>query len=41
MIAYQMEARSDGNRTIKEIRRKASRIAPAYNKGALQYLPDD
>jgi hypothetical protein len=27
--------------TIKEIRRKASKIAPAYNKGALQYLPDD
>ena len=27
--------------TVKEIRRKASRIAPAYNKGALQYLPDD
>jgi hypothetical protein len=27
--------------TIREIRRKASRIAPAYNKGALQYLPND
>ena len=27
--------------TVKEIRRKASKIAPAYNKGALQYLPDD
>jgi hypothetical protein len=27
--------------TIKEIRRKASKIAPAYDKGALQYLPDD
>jgi hypothetical protein len=27
--------------TLKEIRRKASRIAPAYNKGALQYLPDE
>ena len=27
--------------TAKEIRRKASKIAPAYNKGALQYLPDD
>ena len=27
--------------TIKETRRKASRIAPAYNKAALQYLPDD
>ena len=25
--------------TVKEIRRKASQIAPAYNKGALQYLP--
>src|SRR6478672_2192202 len=24
--------------TVKEIRRKASKIAPAYNKGALQYL---
>src|SRR4029079_9258694 len=27
--------------TVKEIRRKASKIAPAYNKGALQYLPDE
>jgi hypothetical protein len=27
--------------TVNEIRRKASQIAPAYNKGALQYLPDD
>ena len=27
--------------TVREIRRKASKIAPAYNKGALQYLPDD
>ena len=26
--------------TVKEIRRKASKIAPAYNKGALQYLPE-
>ena len=26
--------------TVKEIRRKASKIAAAYNKGALQYLPD-
>ena len=25
--------------TVKEIRRKATQIAPAYNKGALQYLP--
>ena len=27
--------------TVREIRRKASKIAPAYNKGALQYLPDE
>ena len=27
--------------TVKEIRRKASKIAPAYNKGALQYLTDE
>jgi hypothetical protein len=27
--------------TVREVRRKASKIAPAYNKGALQYLPDD
>jgi hypothetical protein len=26
--------------TVKEIRRKSRQIAPAYNKGALQYLPD-
>ena len=25
--------------TIREMHRKRSRIAPAYNKGALQYLP--
>jgi hypothetical protein len=25
--------------TVKEMRRKARQIAPAYNKGALQYLP--
>ena len=25
--------------TVREIRRKATQIAPAYNKGALQYLP--
>ena len=25
--------------TVKEIRRKASQIGSAYNKGALQYLP--
>jgi hypothetical protein len=27
--------------TVKEIQRKASKIAPAFNKGALQYLPDE
>ena len=25
--------------TVKAMRRKATQIAPAYNKGALQYLP--
>jgi hypothetical protein len=25
--------------TVREMRRKATLIAPAYNKGALQYLP--
>jgi hypothetical protein len=25
--------------TVREMRRKATQIAPAYNKGALQYLP--
>jgi hypothetical protein len=25
--------------TVAEIRRKATRIGPAFNKGALQYLP--
>ena len=32
---------SENEATVKEIRRKASKIAPAYNKGALQYLPDE
>jgi hypothetical protein len=32
---------SETEATVREIRRKASKIAPAYNKGALQYLPDD
>jgi hypothetical protein len=27
--------------TAKEMRRKSTQIAPAYNKGALQYLPGD
>jgi hypothetical protein len=26
--------------TVKEIRRKATKVAPAYNKEALQYLPN-
>ena len=26
--------------TVREIHRKAAKIAPAYNKGAMQYLPD-
>jgi hypothetical protein len=32
---------SETEETLREIRRKASKIAPAYNKGALQYLPDE
>ena len=32
---------SESEATAKEIRRKASKIAPAFNKGALQYLPDE
>jgi hypothetical protein len=35
------QAAKETDSTVKEIRRKASRIAPAYNKGALQYLPDE
>jgi hypothetical protein len=27
--------------TVKEVRRKASKIAPAYKREPLQYLPDD
>jgi hypothetical protein len=27
--------------TTREMRRKATQIAPAYNKGALQYLPEN
>jgi hypothetical protein len=27
--------------TVREIHRKAAKIAPAYSKGAMQYLPDD
>lgn len=33
-------AQVEADATVKEIRRKASKIAPAYNKGALQYLPE-
>ena len=32
---------AESQATINEIRRKAARIALAYNKGALQYLPDE
>ena len=31
----------ENDETVKEMYRKASRIRPAYNKGALQYLPKD
>jgi len=31
---------SETGATVREIRRKASKIAPAYNKSALQYLPE-
>jgi len=27
--------------TIREIERKAKRVAPAYNKGAIQYITDE
>jgi len=30
---------SETDETTREMRRKAKQIAPAYNKGALQYLP--
>jgi hypothetical protein len=30
---------SEAEATTREMRRKATQIAPAYNKGALQYLP--
>jgi hypothetical protein len=33
------EGAEETEATVREIRRKASQIAPAYNKGALQYLP--
>jgi len=29
----------EASETVKAMRRKATQIAPAYNKGALQYLP--
>lgn len=41
MHAHQWkDGASESGATLQEIRRKASKIAPAYNKGALQYLPD-
>lgn len=33
--------REETYETIKEIERKKKRIAPAYNKGAIQYITDD
>jgi hypothetical protein len=30
---------SETDATTREMRRKAKQIAPAYNKGTLQYLP--
>jgi hypothetical protein len=33
------EGAEETEATVREIRRKATQIAPAYNKGALQYLP--
>jgi hypothetical protein len=32
--------REESVATIKEIERKKTRVAPAYNKGAIQYLTD-
>jgi len=34
------EGTEETEATVREMRRKATRIAPAYNKGALQYLPN-
>jgi hypothetical protein len=33
------EGAEETGATVREMRRKATQIAPAYNKGALQYLP--
>jgi hypothetical protein len=33
------QAAKETEATVREMRRKATQIAPAYNKGALQYLP--
>jgi len=42
MYAHKWKRRAgETEATLKEIHRKASKIAPAYNKGALKYLPDD
>jgi hypothetical protein len=34
------EGAQETEATVREMRRKAAQIAPAYNKGALQYLPN-
>ena len=34
------EGAEETEATVREMRRKANQIAPAYNKGALQYLPN-
>jgi hypothetical protein len=36
---YRKQGVKETEATTKEMRRKATHIAPAYNKGALQYLP--
>jgi hypothetical protein len=38
-LATKILASYPKKKTVKEIHRKATQIAPAYNKGALQYLP--
>lgn len=39
---YRWRRDSDENiNTIREIERKAKRVAPAYNKGATQYITDE
>jgi hypothetical protein len=40
MHAHKWNGAEETEATVKEIRRKVGQIAPAYNNGALQYLPD-